>query len=70
MRWLLKRGWMYVAMIAVSTFALFPVYWVVITSLKPRSEIYTRTPDLWPSDPAVGRSTRACWARGMSGGRC
>jgi ABC-type glycerol-3-phosphate transport system permease component len=42
---------MYLAMIAVSTFALFPVYWVVITSLKPRSEIYTRTPDLWPSDP-------------------
>jgi ABC-type glycerol-3-phosphate transport system permease component len=23
----------------------------VITSLKPRSEIYTRTPDLWPSNP-------------------
>ena len=51
MRWFLKRGWMYGAMIAVSAFALFPVYWVVITSLKPRSEIYTRTPDLWPSDP-------------------
>jgi ABC-type glycerol-3-phosphate transport system permease component len=51
MRWLLKRGWMYLAMLAVSAFALFPVYWVVITSLKPRREIYTRTPDLWPSDP-------------------
>jgi ABC-type glycerol-3-phosphate transport system permease component len=51
MRWLLKRGWMYAAMLAVSAFALFPVYWVVITSLKPRREIYTRTPDLWPSDP-------------------
>ena len=51
MRWLLKRGWMYLAMIAISAFALFPIYWVVITSLKPRSEIYTRTPDLWPSDP-------------------
>jgi ABC-type glycerol-3-phosphate transport system permease component len=51
MKWLLKRGWMYAAMLAVSAFALFPVYWVVITSLKPRSEIYTRTPDLWPSDP-------------------
>ena len=38
-------------MLAVSAFALFPVYWVVITSLKPRSEIYSRTPDLWPSDP-------------------
>jgi ABC-type glycerol-3-phosphate transport system permease component len=48
---LLRRGWMYAAMLAVSAFALFPVYWVAITSLKPRSEIYTRTPDLWPSDP-------------------
>ena len=55
MRWFLKRGWMYVAMIAVSTFALFPVYWVVITSLKPRREIYTKTPDLWPNDPQWGR---------------
>lgn len=51
MRWFLKRGWMYLAMLAISAFALFPIYWVVITSLKPRSEIYTRTPDLWPSDP-------------------
>ena len=55
MRWLLKRGWMYLAMIAVSAFALFPVYWVLITSLKPRREIYTRTPDLWPNDPQWGR---------------
>jgi ABC-type glycerol-3-phosphate transport system permease component len=54
-RWLLKRGWMYLAMIAVSAFALFPVYWVVITSLKPRREIYSRTPDLWPNDPQWGR---------------
>jgi len=51
MKWLMKRGWMYGAMALISAFALFPVYWVVITSLKPRSEIYTRTPDLWPSDP-------------------
>ncbi len=50
-RWWFRRGWLYVAMLAVSAFALFPVYWVAITSLKPRSEIYTRTPDLWPSDP-------------------
>jgi ABC-type glycerol-3-phosphate transport system permease component len=42
---------MYGAMALICAFALFPVYWVVITSLKPRSEIYTRTPDLWPSDP-------------------
>jgi ABC-type glycerol-3-phosphate transport system permease component len=49
--WLLKRGWMYLAMLAISAFALFPVYWVAVTSLKPRREIYTPTPDLWPSDP-------------------
>jgi ABC-type glycerol-3-phosphate transport system permease component len=50
-RWMLRRGWLYVCALAISAFALFPIYYVVITSLKPRSEIYTRTPDLWPSDP-------------------
>jgi ABC-type glycerol-3-phosphate transport system permease component len=65
-RWLLKRGWMYLAMIAISTFALFPVYWVVITSLKPRSEIYTRTPDLWPSDPQWSQYSRV-WGEGHVG---
>jgi ABC-type glycerol-3-phosphate transport system permease component len=51
MRWLRKRGWMYGAMAAVSAFALFPVYYVLVTSLKTREEIYSRTPDLWPSHP-------------------
>jgi ABC-type glycerol-3-phosphate transport system permease component len=51
MTWLLRRGWKYLAMLLVSAFALFPVYYVAITSLKPRSEIYSKTPDLWPSDP-------------------
>ena len=52
MRWLMKRGWMYGAMALISAFALFPVYWVVITSLKPRSEIYT-------ARPTCGRRTRS-----------
>jgi ABC-type glycerol-3-phosphate transport system permease component len=51
MRWMLRRGWLYVCALAISAFALFPIYYVVITSLKPRSEIYTRTPDLWPNNP-------------------
>jgi ABC-type glycerol-3-phosphate transport system permease component len=54
MRWLKKRGWMYAAMLAVCVFALFPVYYVLITSLKTREEIYSRTPDLWPNDPNWG----------------
>ena len=51
MRWLRRRGWMYGAMAAVSAFALFPVYYVLVTSLKTREEIYSRTPDLWPNHP-------------------
>jgi ABC-type glycerol-3-phosphate transport system permease component len=58
MRWMARRGWMYVCALAVTAFALFPIYYVVITSLKPRSEIYTRTPDLWPSDPQWDQYTR------------
>jgi ABC-type glycerol-3-phosphate transport system permease component len=50
-RWLRKRGWMYAAMLAISAFALFPVYYLVVTSLKTREEIYSRTPDLWPNHP-------------------
>jgi ABC-type glycerol-3-phosphate transport system permease component len=42
---------MYAAMLAIGAFALFPVYYLVITSLKTRSEIYSRTPDLWPNHP-------------------
>jgi ABC-type glycerol-3-phosphate transport system permease component len=57
-RWMLRRGWLYVCALAVTAFALFPIYYVVITSLKPRSEIYTRTPDLWPSDPQWDQYTR------------
>jgi ABC-type glycerol-3-phosphate transport system permease component len=50
-RWLRRRGWKYGAMIVVSAFALFPVYYLAITSLKTREEIYSRTPDLWPNHP-------------------
>ncbi len=50
-RWLRRRGWKYGAMILVSAFALFPVYYLVVTSLKTREEIYSRTPDLWPNHP-------------------
>jgi ABC-type glycerol-3-phosphate transport system permease component len=49
---------MYAAMAAVSTFALFPVYYVLVTSLKTREEIYSRTPDLWPNHPRWGEYPR------------
>lgn len=58
MRWLYKRGWLYACALALTVFALFPIYYVLVTSLKPRSEIYTRTPDLWPNDPQWHQYTR------------
>ena len=38
-RWLRRRGWKYGAMIVVAAFALFPIYYLVITSHKTREEI-------------------------------
>jgi ABC-type glycerol-3-phosphate transport system permease component len=58
MRWILRRGWLYVCALAISAFALFPIYYVVVTSLKTRGEIYTRTPDLWPNHPQWSQYTR------------
>jgi ABC-type glycerol-3-phosphate transport system permease component len=55
---MLRRGWLYVCALGISAFALFPIYYVVITSLKTRSEIYTRTPDLWPNHPQWQQYTR------------
>jgi ABC-type glycerol-3-phosphate transport system permease component len=55
---MLRRGWMYACALAISAFALFPIYYVVVTSLKTRSEIYTRTPDLWPNHPQWSQYTR------------
>jgi ABC-type glycerol-3-phosphate transport system permease component len=57
-RWVLRRGWLYLAGLVVAAFSVFPIYYMVVTSLKPRSEIYTRTPDLWPSDPQWDQYTR------------
>jgi ABC-type glycerol-3-phosphate transport system permease component len=58
MRWLYRRGWLYACAVAITAFALFPIYYVAVTSLKPRSEIYTRTPDLWPNSPQWHQYTR------------
>lgn len=40
----------YLLAAAVILFALFPVYWVLTTALKPNSEIFTREPTLFPRE--------------------
>jgi ABC-type glycerol-3-phosphate transport system permease component len=46
-----KRLALYPPMMLVALFALFPVYWVLITALKSRAEIFSATPVLWPHHP-------------------
>jgi multiple sugar transport system permease protein len=31
----------------------FPLLWMVVTSLKPQSELFQRPPGLWPEDPTL-----------------
>ncbi|CAM4095463.1 carbohydrate ABC transporter permease [Nocardiopsis rhodophaea] len=40
----------YLAAAAIMLFALFPVYWVLTTALKPNGEIFTRDPTLFPRE--------------------
>jgi ABC-type glycerol-3-phosphate transport system permease component len=46
---------MYAAAAAVGLFALGPFLWMLVTSLKPDGEIFSRTPSLWTGDPQFGR---------------
>jgi ABC-type glycerol-3-phosphate transport system permease component len=36
-------------MILLSLISIFPVYWMIVTSLRPENEMFSTT--LWPSDP-------------------
>jgi ABC-type glycerol-3-phosphate transport system permease component len=39
----------YGAAVVLGLFALFPLYWMVLTSLKGEDELYTATPDFFPN---------------------
>lgn len=42
------RVGLFAAALAVLLFAVFPVYWVLATALRPTGEIFTREPTLLP----------------------
>jgi ABC-type glycerol-3-phosphate transport system permease component len=62
-----RRGWRrrprhvvvsvatYAAAILVALFALAPLYWMVLTSIKPAAEVRTAEPVLWPSEVVLTR---------------
>jgi ABC-type glycerol-3-phosphate transport system permease component len=39
----------YLGALLLGTFAVVPLYWMFVTSIKPRAEIITREPVFWPS---------------------
>lgn len=39
------------AMILLSLISIFPIYWMIVTSLRPENEIFSTA--LWPSDPTL-----------------
>ncbi|MGH2722319.1 MAG: carbohydrate ABC transporter permease [Actinomycetota bacterium] len=45
----------YAAAVALAVFSGGPFVWMLLTSLKPEDEIFSRTPVLWPSEPLFGR---------------
>src|SRR5690606_23858451 len=48
MHWLVLVG---VAVVLVVV--LFPIYWMLLTGIKPKSELYLPEPTLWTSNPTL-----------------
>jgi ABC-type glycerol-3-phosphate transport system permease component len=46
---------LYAAAVVLAVFSVFPLVWMAITSIKPRSEILTREPVFWPSTAVWSR---------------
>ncbi len=52
-----RRVWKHVGANAIAVIFcvvwFFPVYWMINTSFKPRSEILSATPEFWPRHPTI-----------------
>lgn len=57
--------WMTVAAVVVGAFALFPFYWMLVTALKPRKEIFTETPLWWPHNLTTVQFDQALFGQDM-----
>jgi multiple sugar transport system permease protein len=49
----IKRGLTYLALAIAVIWTLFPVYWIVITSLKSNAELASSTPSFFPPDIVI-----------------
>lgn len=55
-RGLRRYGWFALALV-VAVFLLFPIYWMVVSSIEPISTLLTRSPNLLPTGRSVSLST-------------
>lgn len=55
---LLMGTFTYAALAVMLVIALFPIYWILVTSLKPTSEIYRLVPTFWPEQITTEGYTR------------
>jgi ABC-type glycerol-3-phosphate transport system permease component len=53
----LRRGVRGVLVAGIVLAALFPFFWMLVTSFKPDRELFTKTPHLWVTHPTFNRYT-------------
>lgn len=51
--------------LALGLFLLFPVVWLITTSIKPNAEIFTKFPSVWPVAPTLEHFERALRASSL-----
>ena len=56
----------YLAALAVGVFSVFPLFWMVLTSVKPQSEIVTPEPVWWPSSFEFDRYPYVAYSTGLT----
>ena len=54
---LLRRGALFLLVAVIVVSSLFPFFWMLVTSVKPDSELFTRTPRFIVTSPTVERYT-------------
>ena len=53
--------------LAIGFFLFFPIYWLVISALKPDAELYALAPTLYPHDLTLGHFRTALTEGGLPG---
>jgi N,N'-diacetylchitobiose transport system permease protein len=60
----LRRAPLWVAVAVICLVSLFPFFWMLLTSVKPDSEIFTLTPKFFTTSPELSRYT-SLWSTGF-----